>query len=365
LFPALSHLLGRWILPDEIATAVNFTYTGCYAGVLIAYPLSNWLCVNPGWQWAHIVPALASLPWSIVWALVSSDRPQTSTRISADELRLLQRVAPAMAQPEIDSLALLRSLIVNQANELYYFNHLQTQVVPTFCRRCRFVWVIALNVFAGNWVSYVFSMEIPQYLKDKGFGVGAAAGAISDLPPVCNMLFGLLAAWYADRCIGRGVYPVLTVRRAGNLVAIVPGSLLFIVVCHLPDSGDVGLWSRVGCLVVAAGLQAALNVGANAAIYDVAPSTAGTVCAFANSIGNIPGIAMPMLTAWMLGVPSLGWSGLWYTSACVGLAAALAFHLCSTGEVLERRWLLLGAGLSPAVSTSTAACGSAASSGPG
>ena len=106
----------------------------------------------------------------------------------------------------------------------------------------------------------MFSMEIPQYLKDEGFGVGAAAGVISDLPPVANMLFGLLAAWVADRLIHRRVYAVLTVRQAGNILAIVPSSLLFIVVCYLPSSGDGGLWSRVGCLIVAAMLQAALNV---------------------------------------------------------------------------------------------------------
>lgn len=312
VFPALSHLLGRWILSDERSTAVNWTNMGCYVGVLIAYPLSNWCCVHASWRWAYYVPALASLPWCVVWGLIASDRPQTSRCISAAELRLLEEVAPISSQPEIDY------------SELFGTG---------------FVWVIALNIFAGNWVSYVFSMEIPQYLKDEGFGIGAAAGAIADLPPVSNMLFGLLVAYHADLLIRRRAYSVLTVRRVSNFLAIVPSSLLFIAVCYLPSSGDVGLWSRVGCLVVAAMLQAALNAGTNAIIYDVAPSTAGTICSFANSIGNLPGIAMPMLTAAFLEGP-LGWSGLWRASAFVGLAAALAFHVFSTEEVLERRWLV-------------------------
>lgn len=94
VFPALSHLLGRWILSDERSTAVNWTNMGCYTGVLIAYPVSNWLCLHVGWQWAHVVPAMASLPWCVLWSVVASDRPQTSRRISAAELHLLAQVEP-------------------------------------------------------------------------------------------------------------------------------------------------------------------------------------------------------------------------------------------------------------------------------
>ena len=158
-------------------------------GVLVAFPLSSYLCTTWGWRSAFWAPSLLGIPCVVLLLIFGSSSPRTSGWIGAAERDFLAESRNDDGMP----LTIRWKALLLSAH----------------------VWSITFNFFCINWAAWVLLTELPLYLTDLGFDL-SAAGWLSDLPSIANAAGSLVFALIADALIVTERASVVATRRMMN-----------------------------------------------------------------------------------------------------------------------------------------------------
>ena len=287
--------------------------------MLLAFPLSSYLCTTHGWRSSFWVPALPTVPCVFLLLVFGSSSPRKNRWVGEVERAMLA----AETQREDTAKVAIR------------WGRLLSEPM---------LWNITFSMFCANWAAYMYLAELPLYLVSLGFSE-EQLGWVSNIVMLMNPVMSVVFAVAADALVASRRLSVQGTRHAMNSVGLCgPGVCLALVA--VADTPTL----IVGLMAIGYALLPAVASGCFVSTLDVAPRTVGVVYGFANCVGMFQGVVSPFLTAALLAEggaangssgdasESGGWAHVWGVAAGLLFVGAAVF-LRSTTEVLEQRWI--------------------------
>ena len=250
----------RWIRfhfkEKERGLAIGLHMAGTKLGPAIGAWVAVRLLVSSGWKAMFLILGLGSLLWLIPWLLlVENDDREIEKAAKANDRRADVSFARLMASPVIWG-----------------------TIVGTFC-------YMYFVYFCMTWM--------PSYFVERRHLSLKSMGAYTAFSFAGMAAVSALAGWAADRIIARGGDPV-GVRKAFTIAGFLIASTE--VIGALSDSIPVALFFAVFSL---SGLGLA-TANYWALTQTLIPGGAiGRIVGIQNCAANLPGIAAPILTAWL------------------------------------------------------------------
>ncbi|PTT88932.1 MFS transporter [Pelomonas sp. HMWF004] len=262
-FPAAIKAVAMWFPQQERALATGLFNAGTALGI-IASPLTVWMAVSFGWQWAFVAIGAAGLVWLLFWAR-GFYAPERHPTLSAAELAYIR----AGQAPE------------EQAVRLPW----------TALLRYREIWPFLLGKLLTDPVWWFFLFWLPSYLeRERGQNPLKSAGlvAVIYLGSSVGSIFG---GWLSGHLTQRG-WPVGRARLAtmGLFAACMPASIL-------------AYWSEsfavcVALITLATACHQAWSANLLTSATDLFPTkVSGAVIGLGATAGGIGGMFIALLTA--------------------------------------------------------------------
>ncbi|MEX2263969.1 MAG: MFS transporter [Bryobacteraceae bacterium] len=251
----------RWIrfnFPEERrGFAVGLYMTGTKIGPAIGAPIAAWLIAAYGWRVMFLVLGLGCLFWLIPWlTLVENNDRKLERQASAKQGAAAVPFGRIMASPVIWG-----------------------TIIGTFC-------YMYFVYFCMTWMPAYFVERRGLSLQSMGLYTAFSFGGMATM--------AAFAGWWADRLIANGGDPVRIRKRftiAGFLMASTE------VFGAMSNSNDVALFFAVFSLT---------GLGLTTANYWALTQTLipggaiGRIVGVQNCAANLPGIAAPIFTGWLL-----------------------------------------------------------------
>jgi len=299
MFPAAYNIYGRWVLPAERSRAVSLLISGIPLGTLFALTTTGWIIARYGWPAVFYVFGATGFVWTAVWFFQVRNSPADDTKVSPAELALLQQQTTEHDEkPPVPWRKLLSS--------------------PA-------VWALFINHFCSNWVLYMLLAWLPSYFRGQlGLSI-ANAGLYSAAPWLTMFVVGILAGWFADGMVKRGI-SITAVRKIMQTIGLL-GSALFMLLARDVDSPTAAMLLMCGAL----GAASFTWSGFVPNHLDIAPRYADVLMGITNTAGTVPGIIGVALTGWLVDATGT-YSAAFTLVAAINVFGALVWLAFATGE---------------------------------
>jgi ACS family hexuronate transporter-like MFS transporter len=262
-FPAAIKAVAMWFPQQERALATGLFNAGTALGV-IASPLTVWLAVSFGWQFAFMAIGAAGLAWLAFWQR-SFYPPERHPRLSAAELGHIRAGLPAREQA--------------------------VHLPWTALLRYRAIWPFLTAKLLTDPVWWFFLFWLPSYLeRERGQNPLKSAGLVA-LIYLGSSVGSVLGGWLSGFLTQRG-WPVGRARMTamGLAAACMPGAIL----AYYSDSFAV----CVGLITLATACHQAWSANLLTTATDLFPTkVSGAVIGLGATAGGIGGMFIALLTA--------------------------------------------------------------------
>ncbi|MGC1275138.1 MAG: MFS transporter [Planctomycetaceae bacterium] len=264
-------------------------------GPALSLLLGGLIVAEWGWRALFLIAGAASLLWLVPWiALVPSQQSSPAGEVF-DEVEERPRVG-------------FRQLLVR-----------------------REVWGTSLGFFCLGYAWYFLLSWLPAYLEEeRGFSKESMA-IFGSLPFWAMAATAVMGGWLSDRLISRGGTP--TVVRKSFLIA---GFLLCAVFMYAAVIAPTDT-SCIAMLIVACASLGLYTSNAWAVTQTLAgPPAAGQWSGLQNAIGNMGGVASPVVTGWI--VEETGSFSLAFATASAMLIVGVFAYLLLVRQVAPIDW---------------------------
>jgi MFS family permease len=279
--PSINRVLVNWFPRHEYSRAFGFSYSGAFAGPILAIPLASGLVDAFGWRSVFMIFAFLGFIWLPFWLLGTSDMPETCASISQEELDQILSSRPSL--PAIEKVPWARLIRL-----------------PPF-------WALLMLHFSSNWFIYVMVSWLPSYLMlGRHFSL-ASMTVGSTLPFVvallgANIWGGLIDHWTKkkDRTLVRKIF-------------LVPFACASITLLLLPRVSSP--FAIVAVLCVAMGLYSSVISIYTSGSTEIGPRYAGTVGGIQNCFANFAGVLVPVIVGYVVKISQ--WDNAFWLTAVV------------------------------------------------
>lgn len=200
------------------------------------------------------------------------------------------------------------------------------------------VWALILTMYGNEWSQVVLTYELPTYLNKALKLPIERNGVINSFFQLSYLIASPIMSSFGAWVLGRGMRK-LYVRKLFQSIATFGQMLCFISVpiCG-PNEGLI-----ITLMFSAIVLRSSSNAGDIMIPGDLSPEFAGTIFAFANSIGNTAGVLVPFLAGLIVRDFDRrdDWMPFWLTSATIMGSSGLIFLLL--GQTNRRDYSLASA----------------------
>lgn len=287
-FPAAIKAVAMWFPQQERALATGIFNAGTALGV-IASPLTVWLAVAFGWQFAFVAIGGAGLLWLVFWQR-GFNAPERHAKLSAEELAHIRAGQPVQeATIKLPWTALLRF---------------------------KAIWPFLTAKLLTDPVWWFFLFWLPSYLEhERGQNPLKSAGLVA-LIYLGSSVGSIAGGWLSSRLLKRG-WPVGRARMTamGGAAACMPGAIL----AYSSDSFAL----CIALITLATACHQAWSANLLTSATDLFPTrVSGAVIGLGATAGGIGGMFIALLAAL-----AVQWTG---TQQWVFVFAGL-MHLSSLG----------------------------------
>jgi len=289
MIPSMNGILVRWFPRHEYSRAAAFSWSGGYAGAIIAFPLASAVVGLWGWRAVFIAFALLGAVWLPIWLLSIDDDPAASRGVSKAELDYILDGAPQMDTVKTVPWSKILSLSA--------------------------LWGVLSLHFSSNWLSYILMSWLPTYLiRERHFSLTDMAIG-SSLPFLSAFLGSNLFGFVIDRLsVGRD-------RTRVRKLFLLPYAMTPVTLLLLPFASTPSTIVLLLCLSMI--LMSAVQPVFASGSLDIAPRYAGTVVAIQNSLANGAGVLVPVVTGYV--VKLAGWSAAFWLTGLIIIAGILMY----------------------------------------
>ena len=287
-FPAAIKAVALWFPQQERALATGIFNSGTALGI-IASPVTVWLAVSFGWQFAFVAIGAAGLAWLVLWQR-GFDTPDRHPAVSPAELAHIRG-----GQPEAQA---------------------RLQLPWTALLRLRAIWPFLVGKLLTDPVWWFFLFWLPSYLeRERGQNPLKSASLVA-LIYLGSSVGSIFGGWLSGTLARRG-WPVGHARMTamGLAAACMPGA----IVAYYSDSFAL----CVGLITLATACHQAWSANLLTTATDLFPArVSGAVIGLGATAGGIGGMFIALLAAL-----AVQWTG---TQQWVFVFAGL-MHLTSLG----------------------------------
>jgi ACS family hexuronate transporter-like MFS transporter len=289
----INKTVSNWFPRREQGRASAIANSGTALGGAIAGPLVGIVAVHFGWRVSFLVVMLLGLIWVLGWSLISTDRPDTHRRVSAEELRDIE------SDQGIDE---------TPGRTPGLFSYIRQPIILA----------TAFAFFSYSYLLYFFLSWFPSYLTNVQHLSVSTMSIVSVIPWSVGFVGMALGGFVCD----------FIFRKTGNLVLsrkIVLVTSLTIAAASVALVGVVdSVELAVGAMTIAVFFMYMTASAYWTTVLSVVEKRyVGGVSGFVHLIANLAGIIAPVVTGFLI-----QWTG-FYKSAFF-LAGAVAV----TGAIL-------------------------------
>ncbi len=295
-FPGIVLYLTRWLPSGARAAFTALFVLAIPLSNVIGAPLSNWILSFGGqeglksWQWLFLIEGIPAAVLGVLVLYLLSEGPQTVRWLTGDEKEILRRILEedqSHSPSEVDALGwtvlLRKPLVLGYAAQ--YF-------------------VLMIGLYAlGFWISRI--------LTSRGV-LSVNLGWLTAVPFAVGAAGMLVGSWSSDRLRERKWHLLLSFLCASlGMVAAAPARHWAVVLAGLSLS--------------AAGVFSAMPIFWTAVTQGVGSRLSALAIAFVNSVGNVGGLAGPLMIGSILQRTGSYTDGLLFTGSSLMLGALLIF----------------------------------------
>ncbi|MEW6301010.1 MAG: MFS transporter [Thermodesulfobacteriota bacterium] len=300
-FPAYASLNSRWIPRHEYSRAQTLSVSGAYLGQAVSYPFITWLVLTFSWPMAFYVNALIGGVWLVAWLLFATNTPAEHPKITAAELREIERNLAPRPRVTISPWAVLK----------------EPQVL-----------LLSLSYLCLIYGLWMIVLWLPTYMvKVRGFSM-QEMGWIGMIPTVASFV-GLVGGGVLSDLLLRRGYSVRFARAQGPALCIASGVPFLAAAVLVPWSGV-----SVACFTAYLFLMNIAGGGYWAVPLELNPKLVGAISGVMNGSGNCAGIFGPM-TAGFLITATGNWALPFLVAAGFAVVSFLVFYLFVIPEPIE------------------------------
>ena len=268
-YPTSARVVSNWFAPRDRGVPVGLFNAASPLGTALAPPLLTFLMLTFNWRWMFVAMGTIGLIAAAVWILVYRD---------PDAAGLSPEHQAYLAEGRTDKGPATAVQKMTLAEWGGLFAHRTTLSM-------------ILGFFGSGYLTWVFITWLPGYLEIERHMTTITTGVAAGIPFACGFVGSLVAGWFSDRLIRRGMSPIQS--RKLPIVLGMVGMSLFTVPAALVQSNVVAL----ACISVVV----FLGFGASACSWALATAAApanrvASLGAVQNFGGYLGGALAPILT---------------------------------------------------------------------
>ena len=265
-FPASIKAVAEWFPKKERALATGIFNSGTNVGAIVTPLVVPWLTLRFGWRMAFICTGALGLLWIVAW-LALYRRPEESTLVSAEELRLIQ------SDPE------------------------QATVIAVPWRKMlqsRQAWAVGLGKFFTDPIWFVYLFWMPDFLS-RNLGLDLRGMALPLFVIYSGASVGSVGGgWLSSALIKRG-WAVNPSRKTAMLVCALAVTPIMLA------ARTSNAWFAVCLVAVAAGAHQGWSANIYTLASDMFPRGAvASVVGFGTLLGTISGMFISKMVGYIL-----------------------------------------------------------------
>lgn len=314
-FPANARVTIMWFPKAERGRASSLFASSQYFAVAIFSPLSGWLVSAFGWQWPFLVLGVIGVAAFFVWMTFMRE-PRHHPMVSQQELN---HIIDGGGLVDIDSI-----------HERKAKSRLSRATVNGLLTS-RMLWCAYLGQYCIIALSYFFITWFPIYLvQARGMDI-LHAGFATVAPAICGFAGGIFGGYISDYLLLRG-WSLSWARKTPYIVGmIMAASLIGAAVI------DSNVWIVAIMSFAFFGKGVAAGAGTWTVISDTAPKEAiGLAGAIFNCVGNVAGIATPILFGYIVAMTGNYGMGLLFVGAHCIIGALLFLFVMGPIERVKK-----------------------------
>ena len=291
-FPAATRAMASWTVPSRRGFAQGLTHAFARLGNAVTPPLVAWLMVALSWRGSFVVLGVASIAWTLAFALYFRDDPKHHPRITPQEVDAL----PAHAN-------------IGSAHPVPW-RRLIRRMAP-----------VTAVYFCYGWTLWLFLSWIPLYfLQHHGLDIKRSAIFASGVffaGVVGDTLGGTVSDWLLHRTGRRDI-----ARRNLVVLGLLGAMLSLIPLMFTQNAVTAAVSLSLGFFF------AELTIGPMWAIpMDIAPRYSGTASGLMNVGSAFAAIVSPVVAGWMIDTTG-NWAWPFVGSMLLlAIGAVLAFRM--------------------------------------
>lgn len=268
-FPTNTKVISQWLPKEERGVANGIFSAGITVGSAFTPPIITWLMVTFSWRISFVITGAVGFVWLIFWLVYFRNKPREFPGISEEELK---HIESGMEQ------------YVSAEAKIKWYQLL----------KYRNVWGLILGFFAQDYILYVFITWLPGYLVLARHMTILKMGFYAMIPYIFACFATIFGGWLSDYLIKNKGYSPLMARKMIMTIG------MFISVAITPAAFVESATLALVLLTISLGGM----MFANGAIWAVAthiapPGASGTLAGIQNFLGNLGGIAAPIVTGYI------------------------------------------------------------------
>lgn len=314
ILPCVSQLWTAWAPKQEKSFLIGFAISGSNLGSVATLPLGGILCVkgiDGGWPSLFYLIALTCGVWCVAWAFLFYDSPAKHPFISQDEKIFISENTSVLKQRQSIVKIPWRKMMTNVPF-----------IADIVCHTCL------------HWGLYTLLTSTPNFLKDVMHLDIKSNGALSAIPYVCMWVSTSTSGIVMDILIARNYLSTTVARKIANLLGSIPVAACLIGLAY------VGKSQTSLAIILLAVSQAfygiAFGSGYIVVPNDIAGPHAGLAFGIANTVGSIPGLITPYLTAFMTkNKTQAEWQKVFLVAAAMYIIAGISFSIFGSARLQD------------------------------
>jgi MFS family permease len=251
--PVALHSTYKWF-PNELRTLPTaIIVQGGAFGVLLALPSLNWIIVHYSWHWAFGVLGVVGLAWTALWLALGREG------------------------------SLATGAVIGGAPTPGRVGYRQLLLSPTILA----CWCAG---FGANWgLSQALAWQGAFLIKGLGLAQ-SSIGLLGALPAGGTVIAAIVAGWYSQRLLARGVSSRVSRGILGGLCVALGGAALTIMP-YLP-----GISVKIAMTTLGVALPSVIFVISNAVVSEITPTAQrGALLAIGAAVGTSAGLLAPFI----------------------------------------------------------------------
>ncbi|KAJ8980964.1 hypothetical protein NQ317_013418 [Molorchus minor] len=267
VYPSVHNLLSAWVPLVNRAKVASFVYAGSPLGTVIAMPIAGYLSDTTwGWPSAFYLYGVVGYMWCLLWFLIGSNSPQEHGKISAEELKYIQK----------------GTSVEDRENVPTPWKEIFTSLP---------FWAILIANSGNIWGYWTLLTEISTYMdRILGFKI-ASNSVLSALPYFVQWILSLIMGPIADYLVVKKITTIRTSRKIFNSIGVFIPTIALVILMFVGPEYKI---LTVAIFVIAVGFNAAIYSGFNVNHIDIAPVHAGTLYGIGNTAATLCAIVAPL-----------------------------------------------------------------------